>query len=69
MAVFLKTGGFIEALDMEEPVLRKYLKESLLERVIFVDIPQTFKLDLPDLLMKLLISLLHGLGFMLITRT
>ncbi|MBE0427417.1 MAG: ATP-binding protein [Nitrospirae bacterium] len=54
MAMFLKTGGFIEALDMDDPVLRKYLKESLLERVIFVDIPQTFKLDLPELLMKLL---------------
>jgi len=63
MAVFLKTGGFIEALDMEEPVLRKYLKESLLERVIFVDIPQTFKLDLPDLLMKLLTITASRPGF------
>jgi len=33
MAVFLKTGGFIEALDMEEPVLRKYLKECCLWRL------------------------------------
>lgn len=65
MAVFLKTGGFIEALDMEEPLLRKYLKESLLERVIFVDIPQTFKLDLPDLLMKLLTIAASRPGFYL----
>ena len=65
MAVFLKTGGFIEALDMDEPVLRKYLKESLLERVIFVDIPQTFKLDLPDLLMKLLTITASRPGFYL----
>jgi uncharacterized protein len=65
MAVFLKTGGFIEALDMEEPVLRKYLKESLLERVIFVDIPQTFKLDLPELLMKLLFITASQPGFYL----
>lgn len=65
MAVFLKTGGFIEALDMEEPVLRKYLKESLLERVIFVDIPQTFKLDLPELLMKLLAVTASRPGFYL----
>jgi predicted AAA+ superfamily ATPase len=55
--------GFIEALHMEEPVLRKYLKESLLERVIFVDIPQTFKLDLPDLLMKLLTITASRPGF------
>jgi predicted AAA+ superfamily ATPase len=65
MAVLLKTGGFIEALDMDEPVLRKYLKESLLERVIFVDIPQTFKLDLPELLMKLLTITASRLGFYL----
>jgi uncharacterized protein len=50
---------------MEEPVLRKYLKESLLERVIFVDIPQTFKLDLPDLLMKLLTITASRPGFYL----
>jgi hypothetical protein len=54
MAGFLKTGGFIEALNLDEHMLKKYLKESLLERVIFVDIPQTFRLDLPELLMKIL---------------
>lgn len=54
MTEYLQTGGFIEAIDMDGPMLRKYLKESLLERVVFVDIPQTFKLDLPELLMKLL---------------
>lgn len=65
MAAFLKTGGFVEAIGMEEPVLRKYLKESLLERVIFVDIPQTFKLDLPELLMKLLAVTASRPGFYL----
>lgn len=54
MAEFLKTGGFIEALNFDGQMLRKYFKESLLERVIFVDIPQTFRLDLPELLMKIL---------------
>jgi len=65
MAGLLKSGGFIEALDMDEPMLRKYLKESLLERVIFVDIPQTFKLDLPELLMKLLTITASKPGFYL----
>lgn len=65
MAVFMKTGGFIEALDMDESVRRKYLKESLLERVVFVDIPQTFKLDLPELLMKLLVLTASRPGFYL----
>jgi predicted AAA+ superfamily ATPase len=63
ISLFLKTGGFIEALDMEATVLKKYIRESLLERVIFVDIPQTFKLDLPDLLMKLLAITASRPGF------
>jgi len=33
-------GGFIEALTMDDQVRKKYLRESLLERVVFVDIPQ-----------------------------
>ena len=65
MSGFLKTGGFIEAIDMSEHVLKKYLKESLLERVIFVDIPQTFKLDLPELLLKLLTVAASRPGFYL----
>lgn len=65
MAGLLKTGGFIEALDLDEHMLRKYLKESLLERVIFVDIPQTFRLDRPELLMKLLTITASRPGFYL----
>lgn len=65
MAGYLKTGGFIETLDLDDHMLRKYLKESLLERVIFVDIPQTFKLDLPELLMKLLTITASRPGFYL----
>jgi uncharacterized protein len=65
MADYLKTGGFIEALDLDEYMLRKYLKESLIERVVFVDIPQTFKLDLPELLLKLLTITASRPGFYL----
>ncbi len=65
MRGFLKTGGFIEALNLDEHMLKKYLKESLLERVIFVDIPQTFKLDLPELLLKLLTIAASRPGFYL----
>ena len=50
---FLKTGGFIEALELDEHMLRKYIKESLLERVVFIDIPQTFSLAMPELLMRI----------------
>lgn len=65
MEEYLKRGGFIEAIDLDAPMLRKYLKESLLERVAFVDIPQTFKLDLPELLMKLLSITASRPGFYL----
>ncbi len=65
MADFLKSGGFFEALGLDEPMLRKYLRESLLQRVIFIDIPQTFKLDLPDLLDKLISLAASRPGFYL----
>ncbi len=53
-ASFLKTGGFVEAIELDEPLIRRYFRESLLERVVFVDIPDSFKLDIPQLLLKLL---------------
>ena len=65
MTAFLRSGGFIEALTLDEPTLRKYFKESLLQRVIFIDIPQTLKLDLPDLLEKLLMITASRPGFYL----
>jgi predicted AAA+ superfamily ATPase len=51
---YLESGGFIEALSLEGAMRRKYFKESLLERVIFVDVPQTFRLDRPELLFTLI---------------
>ena len=65
MAEYLRSGGFVEALDMEGQILKKYIRESLLERVIFIDIPQAFKLDLPELLMKLLAVAASRPGFYL----
>jgi uncharacterized protein len=65
IADYLKIGGFIEALDLEEYMLRKYFKESLIERVIFVDIPQAFKLDRPELLFTLLTIAASRPGFYL----
>jgi len=51
---YLKTGGFIEAFHFEDIILRKYIRESILERVIFVDMPIAFGLASPELLLKLL---------------
>ena len=52
---FLKTGGFIEAISFNDDMtVKKYFKESLLERVIYKDIPETFQINSPDLLFRLL---------------
>lgn len=51
---FLATGGFIEVLQFNEVALKKYFKESLLERVIFKDIPESFQINRPNLLFRLL---------------
>jgi uncharacterized protein len=51
---FLATGGFIEVLQFDEVALKKYFKESLLERVIFKDIPESFQINQPNLLFRLL---------------
>ncbi|MDZ7761793.1 MAG: ATP-binding protein [Desulfovermiculus sp.] len=53
-ADYLRCGGFVETLDFNESMLRKYIRESLLERVIFVDMPQSFGINAPELLFKLL---------------
>ena len=53
-ADYLQCGGFVETLDFNELMLRKYIRESLLERVIFVDMPQSFGINAPELLFKLL---------------
>jgi len=53
-SLFLKTGGFIEAISLDDFLLKKYFRESLLERVVFVDIPATFKLSMPEIMLKLL---------------
>lgn len=65
MGSFLRSGGFIEALSFDEPTLRKYFKESLLQRVVFIDIPQTLRLELPELLEKLLTITASRPGFYL----
>lgn len=51
---YLKKGGFIEAIDFDDFALKKYFRESLLERVIFKDIPEAFAINRPQLLFRLL---------------
>jgi len=66
MQSFLKTGGFIETITFgDDTILTKYFKESLLERVIFKDIPDTFQINSPDLLFRLLLIVSYNPGMYL----
>jgi len=47
---FMITGGFIEALELDDIRRRKYFREGLLERVIFRDLPESFSIRSADLL-------------------
>jgi len=64
-ADYLKTGGFIETFRFEDMMLRKYIRESILERVIFVDLPRAFGLASPELLLKLMTIIGARPGFYL----
>ena len=62
---YLKTGGFIETIDFDKITLKKYMKESILERVIYKDIPDTFQINTPELLLKLLYVIASNPGMYL----
>jgi predicted AAA+ superfamily ATPase len=49
---FMITGGFIEALELDDIRRRKYFREGLLERVIFRDLPESFSIRSTDLLYR-----------------
>ncbi|MCX5975404.1 MAG: ATP-binding protein [Coprothermobacterota bacterium] len=54
LASYLKTGGFVEAMNLDDAFRRKYFREGFLERVVFLDIPQAMPLQRPELLMAIL---------------
>jgi len=64
-ADYLKTGGFIETFNFEDMILRKYIRESILERVIFVDMPLAFGISSPELLLRLMAVFAGRPGFYL----
>lgn len=51
---YLKNGGFIEAVEFDDIALKKYFRESLLERVVLKDIPESFAVKSPQLFFRLL---------------
>lgn len=62
---YLKTGGFIEIATEEDDLKIKEYSKSILERVIFADIPMSFKIKEPYLLMRILELVASNPGFLL----
>ena len=50
---FLRSGGFIEALELKDIKLARYFKEGIVEQLIFKDLPTTFSINHPELLYKI----------------
>ena len=52
---YLKTGGFPELVnEKNDEKIKRYIKESIIDRLVYIDIPQVFKIDEPELLVKLI---------------
>jgi len=52
---YLKIGGFPELLDArEETKINRYIKELVIDRVIYIDIPKVFEIEEPELLARIL---------------
>lgn len=62
---YIKSSGFIEAIGYsEDEIFKKYFKESILERVIYRDIPEIFSVKQPGVLYKILMTLSYNPGML-----
>ncbi len=54
LAHYLKTGGFPELLhEKADEKIKLYLKDAVLDRLIYIDIPRIFKIEEPELLLRI----------------
>ncbi len=52
---YIKTGGFPEIIyEKDDLVIKKYVKELVIDKIIYIDIPEVFKIDEPALLQSLI---------------
>lgn len=55
LEAYCKTGGFLElAHERDETKIKRYIKETLVDRIAYIDIPGVFDVDEPELLVKLI---------------
>lgn len=52
---YTKSGGFPELIDQKDDFkIKKYVKELVIDKIIYIDIPLVFEIEEPELLQKLL---------------
>ena len=52
---YIKTGGFPELIkEKNEFGIKKYIKELIIDKIVYIDIPEVFKIDEPALLQNLI---------------
>jgi predicted AAA+ superfamily ATPase len=52
---YIKTGGFPELIyEKDNLVIKKYVKELVIDKIVYIDIPEVFKIDEPALLQSLI---------------
>lgn len=51
---FILNGGFPETLDLKIEKLQEYINNSVIEKILFTDIPIYFEITNPELLLKIL---------------
>jgi len=63
--LYLNNSGFIEMIDEDNlEIIRKYFKESIMERVVYRDIPEQFDINNPNLLYRILYILADKPGML-----
>ncbi len=62
---FIIMNGFPELIDKNKDFIQKYLKENVLERIIFNDIPATFKIREPAVLYDVYTIIMQNPGAMI----
>ncbi len=63
---YIITGGFPELLfEKNSFIIKKYIKELIIDKIIFIDIPKVFEIDEPELLQSLLLIISKEPGLLL----
>lgn len=52
---YIRIGGFPELINLKDGVkIDRYIKELIIDRIVYIDIPEVFEIEEPELLIKIL---------------